>query len=62
MHLANIYDEDIWTKFIRSYFVSVGSMITVLAYTPENNIESLFVTIIMFINSGIFGYALNTSN
>ena len=34
-------------------------MITVLLNKPNNNIERVFLTFIMIINTGVFGYSIN---
>lgn len=37
-------------------------MVTVLIYIPQTNLETIFITISMIINCGIFGYAINYCN
>lgn len=34
-------------------------MITVLVYIPKGTIEIIFISIAMFFNCGVFGYAIN---
>ena len=34
-------------------------MITVLLHTPKTNIEIIFITWIMLLNTGVFGYSIN---
>lgn len=60
IHKAGIEHEGFLTRFSHSFFVATSSMITVLVYTPETQVEIVYVAIIMIVNCGFFGYSINS--
>ncbi|KRX08008.1 Cyclic nucleotide-binding protein [Pseudocohnilembus persalinus] len=60
LHNANLIEENYWRRYIESLFVACSSMITVLVYSPKNEIEVIFVTFTMVFNCGVFAYSINT--
>ena len=45
--------------YMHALFWACSSMITVLLFIPKTNVEMLFITFIMIINTGVFGYSIN---
>ncbi|KRX05842.1 Cyclic nucleotide-binding protein [Pseudocohnilembus persalinus] len=60
LHQANLVEEDsIWLHYITSFNCSASSMVTVLIFVPQTYEERVYLTIIMIVNCGVFGYSLN---
>ncbi|CAD8146742.1 unnamed protein product [Paramecium pentaurelia] len=60
LHQQNIFDEDLYTKYFNSlYWITITSM--TVGYgdiVPVTTPEKILVTIITFLVTGVFGYAL----
>lgn len=52
-------DSNYLDRYLQSFFVATSSMIAGLIYIPETRIETIFVTLIMISNCGVFGYTIN---
>jgi hypothetical protein len=59
IHQADIIDFPYHERYMKSFFVTTTSMFGAVIYIPENDIEIIFYTLLMVINCGVFGYALN---
>ena len=59
MHIADIVDDGLWRRYIRSFFWVTGSMVTVVSFFPQNSLETVIFTITLVLNTGVFGYSVN---
>ncbi|KRX00264.1 Cyclic nucleotide-binding protein [Pseudocohnilembus persalinus] len=49
-----------YTKYFHSIYWSVSTMVTILLYLPQNNVDTVFAVVTILFMTGVFGYALNT--
>jgi hypothetical protein len=59
LHTQDMVDSDWGTKYIHGFYWSVSTMVTILLYIPQNNIETIFAVCCIFIMNGMYGYSLN---
>ncbi|KRX04813.1 Cyclic nucleotide-binding protein [Pseudocohnilembus persalinus] len=53
-------DKSYYERYIYSFYWSTCTMVTILIFVPQSQIEILFSIIAIFITCGLFGYTLNT--
>jgi hypothetical protein len=59
IHQASLIDSDYYDRYFKSFFVTTTSMFGAVIYSPLNNPETIFVTLLMVLNCGVFGYTIN---
>jgi hypothetical protein len=52
-------DMDYYDRYLKSFFVTTTSMFGAVIYPPLDSIETIFVTLLMLSNCGVFGYTIN---
>jgi hypothetical protein len=52
-------DSSYYDRYLKSFFVTTTSMFGAVIYPPLNGIEIIFLTFLMVLNCGVFGYTIN---
>jgi hypothetical protein len=59
IHQANMIDSEYYERYLKSFFVTTTSMFGAVIYPPLNGLETIFFTLLMVLNCGVFGYTIN---
>lgn len=59
LHKGNLLNLVWWQQYIRSFYWSTSSMITVVVYDPVTIPEIIICCIIFLLTTGLFGYSIN---
>jgi hypothetical protein len=59
LHQADLIDSDYYDRYLQSFFVTTTSMFGAINFRPLTSIETMFVTLLMLSNCGVFGYTIN---